>query len=71
MIAMEAFQLMVDKDLGLYGAISEFIRKIWSAVKGVVESVSEKVTSSLTRLRALKTPETDAEGVLSKDVVSN
>ncbi|PMD47003.1 hypothetical protein L207DRAFT_150123 [Hyaloscypha variabilis F] len=55
-IAMEAFQLMADKDQGLYGAIPEFIRKIWSAVKGVVDSVSEKVTSCVTRLRPLKTP---------------
>ncbi|KAN0104141.1 hypothetical protein V8E51_009886 [Hyaloscypha variabilis] len=55
-IVMEAFQLMADKDQGLYGAIPEFIRKIWSAVKGVVHSVSEKVMSCVTRLRPLKTP---------------
>ncbi len=40
-------------------------------MKGAVESVSEKVTSCVTRLGALKTPETDVKGVLSKDIVSN
>jgi len=52
---MEAFELMVTKDNGLYSAIPDFMRKIWSAVKDVVDSVSAKVSSCVTRLRALST----------------